>query len=154
MNLQKPSLILVRRLEAAPARVYAAWTQPEQLMRWFGPDAGPVVSAETDLRPGGRFRIVFRTMDGEQHDCRGTYREVVAERRLVFTWQWATLPDRQSLVTLELRPIGDGTELTLTHAQLHDEAVRDAHRQGWSGALGKLEALLAQAIQGEAHGTR
>jgi uncharacterized protein YndB with AHSA1/START domain len=153
MMPQKPSLTLVRRLKASPTRVYAAWTRPEQLMRWFGPDSGPVVSAETDLRPGGRFRIVFRTMDGEQHDCRGTYREVAPERRLVFTWEWVTLPDRQSLVTVELRPIAEGTELTLTHAQLHDEAVRDAHREGWGGALDKLDALLTQRDQGGAHGT-
>jgi uncharacterized protein YndB with AHSA1/START domain len=144
MTEQKPSLTLVRRIRATPARVYDAWTRPEQLLRWFGPDGGPVVSAETDVRPGGRFRIVFRTLDGEQHDCRGTYREVEAERRLVFTWQWVTLPDRESLVTVELRPVAEGTELTLTHARFFDEAARDAHRQGWGGALDKLQALLEQ----------
>ena len=144
MTEQQPSLTLVRRIRATPARVYDAWTRPEQLLRWFGPDAGPVVSAETDVRPGGRFRIVFRTLDGEQHDCRGTYREVEAERRLVFTWQWVTFPDRESLVTVELRPAGDGTEVTLTHDRFFDEAVRDAHRQGWGGALDKLQALLEQ----------
>ncbi|MFO1056084.1 MAG: SRPBCC domain-containing protein [Dongiaceae bacterium] len=144
MTGQQPSLTLVRRIRATPARVYAAWTAPEQVARWFGPDAGPVLSAETDVRPGGRFRIVFRTQDGEQHDVRGRYREVEAERRLVFTWQWVTFPDRESLVTIELRPVPEGTELTLTHARFFDEAVRDAHRQGWGGALDKLQALLEQ----------
>jgi uncharacterized protein YndB with AHSA1/START domain len=144
MIAEKPSLTLVRRIKAPPARIYAAWTQPERMVRWWGPDAGPVLSAEADPRPGGRFRVVFRTMDGEQHDCRGMYREVEPERRLVFSWQWVTMPERESLVTLELRPIPEGTELTLIHAQFYDEAARDGHREGWSGALDKLAALVAE----------
>jgi uncharacterized protein YndB with AHSA1/START domain len=88
----EPSLTLVRRLKAAPAKVYAAWTDPERMARWWGPDSGPVLTAEADARPGGRFRVVFRTEDGEQHDCRGEYREVVAGERLVFTWGWVSTP--------------------------------------------------------------
>jgi uncharacterized protein YndB with AHSA1/START domain len=143
MTSARPSLTLVRRFKAPPSRVYAAWTEPEQIVRWWGPDAGPVVSAEADVRPGGRFRVVFRSLDGEEHDCRGTYREVDPKRRLVFTWHWASMPERESLVTVELRPVPEGTELTLTHAQFHDEAARDGHRKGWSGALDKLENLFA-----------
>ena len=56
---QKPSLTLVRRLKAPPAKVYAAWTDPALMARWWGPDAGPVLSAEADVRPGGRFSVVF-----------------------------------------------------------------------------------------------
>jgi uncharacterized protein YndB with AHSA1/START domain len=149
---ERPSLTLVRRIKAPPARVYAAWTQPEQMVRWWGPDAGPVLSAESDPRPGGRFRVVFQTLDGERHDCRGVYREAEPDRRLVLTWHWITTPERESLVTVELRPIPLGTELTLTHAQFHDEAARDSHRAGWSGALDKLEALFAQPAERTAAG--
>ena len=143
MTTHRPSLTLVRRIKASPARVYAAWTQPELMLRWWGPDAGPVLSAESDPRPGGRFRCVFCTMNGERHECSGVYRDVEPARRLVFTWQWVTMPERETLVTVELRPVPEGTELTLTHAQFVDEAARDAHRWGWSGALDKLEALFA-----------
>jgi uncharacterized protein YndB with AHSA1/START domain len=82
---QKPSLTLKRRLNAPPAKVYAAWTEPEKLTRWFGPDSGAVTKAETDLRVGGRFHVVFFTEDGEEHDVSGVYREVVPDERLVFT---------------------------------------------------------------------
>jgi uncharacterized protein YndB with AHSA1/START domain len=139
----EPSLTLVRRLKAAPAKVYAAWTDPERMARWWGPDSGPVLTAEADARPGGRFRVVFRTEDGEQHDCRGEYREVVAGERLVFTWGWVSTPERESLVTVLLRPVGEGTELTLIHERFFDGAVRDRHREGWSGMLDKLETLSA-----------
>ena len=139
----KPSLTLKRRLNAAPEKVYAAWTQPAQLAKWFGPDAGPVLSAETDVRAGGRFHIVFRSEDGEKHDVSGTYQEVVPNEKLKFTWQWITLPERQSLVTILIKADGDGAILTLIHEQFFDEAARDGHEWGWNGALDKLERLIA-----------
>jgi len=137
----EPSVTLVRRIKATPARVYAALTIPVQMTRWWRPDAGPVLSAEADVRVGGRFSVVFRTMDGAEHHSTGEYREVVPEERLVFTWRWASEPERESLVTIVLRPIGETTELTLIHALLADDTERDSHREGWSGALNKLEVL-------------
>ena len=71
---QKPSLTLKRRLNAPPEKVYAAWTDPAQISKWFGPDAGPVTRAETDVRVGGRFHVVFHSEDGEEHDVSGVYR--------------------------------------------------------------------------------
>ena len=139
----KPSLTLKRRIKAPPAKVYQAWTEPEKIVQWFGPDSGKVVSAETDLRVGGRYRVVFHTEDGEQHDVSGEYSEVVANERLAFTWRWRTMPERESRVTLTFKGNGEVTLLTLLHEQFFDEAARDGHQQGWSGALDKLERLFA-----------
>jgi uncharacterized protein YndB with AHSA1/START domain len=144
MSEEKPSLAIVRRLKAPPARVYAAWTRPELMVRWWGPDAGPVLSAEADPRVGGGFRVLFQTLDGETHDCRGEYRQVEVDRKLVFTWEWVTLPERRSLVTIQLRPVDAGTEMTFTHAQFFDEAARDGHREGWNGAFDKLGSFIAE----------
>ena len=139
----KPSLTIKKRIKAAPEKVYAAWTEPEKLTQWFGPDAGKVVSAEADVRVGGRYRVVFHTMDGEQHDVSGTYDAVVPNVKLSFSWMWRTMPERESHVTLTFKPEGEGTLLTLLHEQFFDEAARDGHREGWTGALDKLERLLA-----------
>jgi uncharacterized protein YndB with AHSA1/START domain len=139
-TLTKPSLTLKRRLKAPPAKVYAAWTQAEQLARWFGPAQVDVALAEADARVGGRFRVVFKGTDGEEHDVRGIYREVMPNHKLVFTWAWRTTPERESLVTVTLKPDGDGTLLTLLHEQFFDEPARDRHQNGWSGTLDKLEA--------------
>ncbi|CAD6546154.1 SRPBCC family protein [Paraburkholderia metrosideri] len=144
MSEEKPSLTIVRHLKAPPARVYAAWTRPELMARWWGPDAGPVLSAEADPRVGGGFRVLFQTLDGETHDCRGEYRQVEVDRKLVFTWEWVTLPERRSLVTIQLRPVDAGTEMTFTHAQFIDEAARDGHREGWNGAFDKLGRFIAE----------
>lgn len=139
----KPSLTLKRRLNAAPERVFAAWTNPAHLVRWFGPDSGPVTKAETDLRVGGRYRIVFRTEDGEEHTVGGVYREVVANEKLAFTWAWITMPERESFVTITIKREGEGCILTLHHAQFADAEACDRHEVGWTGCLDKLERMLA-----------
>ena len=61
--------------------------------------------------------------------------------KLVFTWAWKTTPERESLVTVLLKPDGDGTLLTLTHEQFFDEDARDRHKGGWNGALDKMEKI-------------
>lgn len=112
-------------------------------MQWFGPAGAEMISAEADVRVDGRFRMIFTTPDGENHNVSGTYLEVAPDRKLVFTWMWITLPDRQSQVTVSLKPDGDGCMLTLTHEKFFDEAARDGHNRGWTGALDKLEAYFA-----------
>ena len=143
MPPQGPSLTLVRRLGAPPSMVYAAWTDPDKILRWWGPDAGPTLSATADVRIGGRFEVMFRTLDGKEHTCYGIYRDVVVDRKLVFTWRWRERSDPESMVTILLEPAGGGTELTLIHERLPNEAERDSHRDGWSGALDKLNAFVA-----------
>ena len=138
----KPSLTLKRRLNAPAEKVFGAWTDPEKVARWIGPEGATAVSAESDARVGGRFRWIMRSSDGETHDVSGTYREVVPNEKLVFTWAWKSTPERESLVTVTLRRDGDGTLLTLTHEQFFDEVARDRHAQGWAACLGKLEKLF------------
>jgi len=139
----KPGLTLKRRIDAPPAKVYAAWTDPQKMMRWYAPAGADTLAAETDARPGGRFRVLMRTADGERHDVSGVYREVVPDEKLVFTWQWRSKPEWESLVTITLKRDGEGTILTLLHEQLPDEAERDGHRDGWTGAIEKLAGLFA-----------
>lgn len=112
-------------------------------MKWFGPDSGPVTRAETDVRVGGRYTIAFEGDDGESHQVSGVYREVVPNERIVFTWAWRTTPERESQVTILIKPDGDGSILTLTHEQFFDQPARDRHRNGWTGTLDKLEKLFA-----------
>jgi uncharacterized protein YndB with AHSA1/START domain len=138
----KPSLTLKRRLNAPPAKVFDAWTDPKKIVRWFGPAEVETFLAECDPRIGGRYHIAARSPDGAEHHVSGAYREVVPNEKLVFTWAWRDTPERQSLVTVLLKPDGDGTLLTLTHEQFADEAARDRHQHGWAGTLDKLEGLF------------
>ena len=142
------SLTLVRRIAARPSIVFEALTTPDGIASWWGPDDGPVLLAETDVRVGGRFRVRFRMLDGSEHDCSGEYTEVVKPRRLAMTWRWTYGGDpeeagAESRVEIDLRPIDTGTELTFTHSRLRTDASRDSHERGWTGSLNKLERHLA-----------
>jgi uncharacterized protein YndB with AHSA1/START domain len=138
----KPSLTFKRRLNAPPEKVYAAWTDPEKIIQWFGrADAKPGShQADIDARIGGRFRVSFSANE-EYYEVGGVYREVVPNQRLVFSWAWHSTPERESQVTVLLQPDGDGTLLTLHHEQLYDQAARDGHERGWLGSLEKLEKI-------------
>lgn len=144
MNRGLPSVTIVRRIKASPARIWAAITRPEQMLQWWGPDAGPTLKADADVRIGGRFSVVFRLLNGDEHNPTGVYQEVLPERKLVFTWEWPGMPERESLVTFLLKPLDGGTELTLIHAQLPDEEARESHERGWSGLLDKLPIFLGE----------
>jgi uncharacterized protein YndB with AHSA1/START domain len=145
MTKSLPSVTIVRRIKSPPAKVYAAITQPKLMMQWWGPDAGPTLSADADVRPGGRFSVVFRLLNGDEHNPTGVYREVVPEKKLVFTWEWPGMPERESLVTFLLEPFEGGTELTLIHEHLPDEEARKSHDEGWKGLLDKLPVFLGDA---------
>jgi uncharacterized protein YndB with AHSA1/START domain len=141
-TIDKPSLTLKRRFKAPPEKVFAAFTDPEKVKRWMGPGEVKAVRAEGDVQIGGHYRWVMRAPDGEEFDVGGVYREIVPNEKLVFTWAWKGTPERETLVTVLLKPDGDGTLLTLMHEQFFDEAARDSHQGGWDGALDKMEKLF------------
>jgi uncharacterized protein YndB with AHSA1/START domain len=141
---ERPSLSIVRKLDAAPGKVWRAITEPEMLKQWMAPgDDFKIPVAEVELRVGGRYHIIMNSPDGEVHDVSGVYREVVANKKLVYTWAWKTTPERESIVTIELRASGSGTELTLKHEQFADAEARDRHQHGWMGCLVRLEKAVA-----------
>lgn len=145
MNAIAPSLTLVKRIKAPPARVWAAWTQPDLMMRWFGPHHTRAEEAEADLRPGGRFRVALRENTGERHEATGSYMEIEPHARLVFSWNWVSTPERVSRVTVVLRPLPDGTEVTLTHDRFADADTAKRHTRGWTESLERLLTLLEAA---------
>ena len=143
---QRPSLTLTRRLRARPEKVYSAWSEPENLMKWFAAaQAKPgSLRAELDVRVGGRYRISFTDGNsGEYHEVGGVYRDVVPNERLQFTWAWHSMPERESLVTVDIKPDAGGTLLVFHHSQFADEKARDNHLRGWSEFFTNLENYVA-----------
>ena len=137
------TLHLTRTLAAARERVFRAFTEPEELKRWFGPSDEHVVPlAEVDLRVGGRYTIAIRGPSGSVLRVGGVYREIRSPERLVFTWQWEGNPC-ETLVTIELADVGGKTELRLTHERFVDASERDSHGAGWGGSFERLGRALA-----------
>ena len=140
---EKPFLTIDRTYPVAPEKVWRAWTDPEALKRWWGPEPGTTVSlVELDVRVGGRFRIVFGPT-GAEHEAAGVYQVVDRPRKLAFTWCWPnSTPDRVSLVTIQFMPAAGGTELLFRHDGFFDQAAADGHKRGWSGAFGSLDRYI------------
>jgi len=135
----------LRRIFKAPReKVFRAWTDPEELKTWWGPEGYATPSAEVDLRVGGKYRLgMMKLPDGELFYLAGIYREVRPPERLVYTWRWEAQPEHgETQVTVEFREVEDSTEVVLTHELFPTEKARDDHNRGWSGCLDRLEKLL------------
>ena len=139
----EPELRITRRYPVAPEKVWRAWTDPQALSAWFGPgEPNSVLIAELDVRAGGRWRVRFRTPDGEEHEVAGEYQGVVPHERLVFSWAWHSTPERVSLVAIRLRAADGGTELDFRHERFVDRQAREAHAHGWALTFEKLDAWV------------
>lgn len=139
------SLRISRTYKAPREKVFAAWTEPQHLNRWFAPSDEFEVSADVDLRTGGKYRIAMKHSSGRVHTAIGEYREITPPEKLVYTWGWLEDEDlRDTLVTIEFRDLGASTEVVLTHELFPNADWRDKHNQGWSGCLGRLDKVLAE----------
>ena len=145
----KTSLTISRTINAPRDRVFAAWTDPAQLHKWWGAGenfTAPI--AEVDLRTGGSYRLGMQAPGQEApYVVGGVYREVSPPEKLVYTWVWEKGPVDTSDWTppVEFVDKGGSTEIVLTHEQFADEHMRDEHNQGWNGCLDSLDRMLAAA---------
>jgi uncharacterized protein YndB with AHSA1/START domain len=137
------SLRLTRTILASVEEVFAAWTEPEQMMKWACPAPGGLKSVDADLRVGGSYRIVM-DIDGEAHTAFGVYREIDRPSRLVYTWDWEqeTHAMGETVVTVEFTPEGDGTRVSLTHEGFPTGEAHDGHAEGWTACLGHFGGLF------------
>jgi uncharacterized protein YndB with AHSA1/START domain len=142
MNAVTPSLTMTRRFKAPPKLVYAAWTRPELIAQWWGPHHTRCITAEADLRVGGRFRTVIDEPGVGQHEVSGEYLEIEPDTKLVFSWAWVSTPDRISRVSVRFEAVGEGTEVTLKHDQFVEAESALRHTRGWTHSLERLEAFI------------
>jgi uncharacterized protein YndB with AHSA1/START domain len=143
------SLTVSRTFAASRERVFAAWTEPEQMKKWFGCATTKIHEIQSDLRTGGAYSI--RVSDcsednPEEMTAYGVYREVTPPSKLVYTWQWADDPayeGHETLVTVEFLAVGDSsTEVRLRHEGFPAVENRNNHEFGWTSCLEKLDAVL------------
>jgi uncharacterized protein YndB with AHSA1/START domain len=141
-------LTVSRRFKAPREHVFRAFTEPAQLAKWFGPKGFTVPALALDVRPGGAWRTTMRSPEGKEHVVSGVYREIVRPSRLVFTWAHETAGPRghETVVTIELFEVPDGTRLELRQEVFQSIESRDQHARGWSGCFDCLEEALASGV--------
>jgi uncharacterized protein YndB with AHSA1/START domain len=132
------ALVARRVIRASVERVFQAWTDPVQLLAWWGPRPVKCSQAEVDLHIGGRYRIVNALPDGTTVVIHGEFRVVEVPRKLVYTWRMEETGE-SSLVTVRFEPRGEHTEVVVVHEDIPWESVRESHENGWRGCLDGLE---------------
>jgi uncharacterized protein YndB with AHSA1/START domain len=137
---------LFRTVPASRDAVWRAFTDRDCYVAWMAPNGLKAERCELDVRSGGRYRLFFRTTDGEEKIVSGEFNEVIPNERLAFTWGWEKNGKRgtETNVTVELRDDDKGTKLKLTQSVFETLESRDEHVRGWEGSLGSLEEYLAR----------
>lgn len=140
--------------DASPEQVFNAWADPQALGKWFGPHSHSCEVEKFEFSEGGQYQIrmipISNDADCEGDPtqdsvCAGQFVEIIPNERITMTFDWIEngAPLGDSLLTIELSPVGDKTSLSLTHERLPDEQIRDAHESGWQGSLECLEEFLS-----------
>ncbi len=140
---QSVTLVVRRTINATADRLFAAWTEPAQIERWWGPQSVTCPGAEIDLRIGGRYRIANSFPDGKIVWIAGVFEQVEPPHKLVYSWRLEASPEAAERVTVRFQARGDVTEVIVTHERIADPAVRDRHEHGWHGCLDGLAAYVA-----------
>lgn len=136
-------LSIKRIIKASPEAVYAAWLDPATISRFMAGGADQrVTEARTDPRVGGSFRIVMTSDKEIAHT--GHYKDLVPHSLIRFTWESPYSP-ADSEVTIQLAPVAEVTELTLSQVKFLSEGARDGHKGGWTMILDRLANALQAA---------
>jgi uncharacterized protein YndB with AHSA1/START domain len=135
------TLTVRRTIRATPELLFDAWTQPEQLMRWWGPRGVVCTAARVDLTVGGAYRIANTFPDGRTLWIHGEFEVIERPGRLVYTWQIDAQPERER-VEVNFTACQDGTEVTVIHERIADPTARDRHQEGWFACLDGLRRHL------------
>ncbi len=150
----KLDLVLERYVAVPVEKVWAAWTQPDLLMKWFTPVPWKTVACEIDLRPGGAFHTVMQSPEGEKFPGTGCYLEVVPNNRLIWTSALAGgyrpnepqfgVPTFTGVIALQAKGAGTRYTATAIHGTEHDAKIHSemGFYDGWGAALDQLVALM------------
>lgn len=138
-------LRIERKFAAAPERVFAAWTNPEELANWWGPEGMTTPQCKMDVRTGGAWQTTMRNDKGDEYTVSGVYRTIDPPRHLVFTWAWhndGVRDGHETEISVQLEPVDGGTHLVLIQQTFAERDQRDNHHGGWMSSLNDLARFV------------
>jgi uncharacterized protein YndB with AHSA1/START domain len=146
-EVSETTLRLERLIPSPPEVLFALWTEPAQLLRWWAPEGCEASVHALDTRPGGRWRTSLRRSDGSVLAMSGVYRIVEPPRRLAFSWAWedgsgARGHETEVMVSFEATP--GGTRLVLLQQSFESKQARDNHTIGWAASVDRLATIAGR----------
>jgi uncharacterized protein YndB with AHSA1/START domain len=156
-NQDNKELIITRIFDAPRELVWKAWTEPEQLMRWWGPKSFTSPVCKIDLRVGGVYLYCMRSPEGQDYWNTGVYKEIIPMERLVYTDSFAdekgnVVPAThygmsadfpfELLVTVAFEELDGKTKMTLRHVGIPAGEMSDLTAASWNESFDKLSESL------------
>ncbi len=143
MTTERSFSVMARRWIPASAQLlFDAWTQPAELMQWWGPTGVKCTDARIDLRVGGTYLIDNLMPDGRLVRIVGDFEVVEPPRRLSYSWRVEPGEETPERVTVRFEPCDGGTEVVVIHERIASTSTRDRHEQGWQGCLEGLSRYV------------
>src|SRR6185503_4359023 len=152
------ALVITRVFDAPRELVWKAWTDPEHVVRWWGPKNYTSPVCKIDFRVGGKYLFCMRSPEGKDYWSTGTYREIIPPEKIVVTDSFADsegnvvpaseygMPGEFPLelqVTVTFEDLGDGkTKMTLRHVGLPEGQMGEMAADGWNQSFDKLAESL------------
>jgi uncharacterized protein YndB with AHSA1/START domain len=143
-DMNETTLRLERLIAAPPELLFALWTDPAELVRWWSPDGYEASVESLDARPGGRWRTILHAPDGHSVAMSGIYRIAEPPRRLVFTWTWEDANGtrgHETEVMVSFEATTGGTRLVLVQQRFETKEVCERHTIGWAASLDRLARM-------------
>lgn len=142
-------LSLQRILNAPVALVWEAWTKPEHIPSWWGPQGMKTEVVELDFKPGGAWKYVMITPDGKEFPTEGVFSEIVENAKIVTTGEFGMLTNGV-ILTILFEAQGDKTQLTFTVTHPSEEYCKQQEKMGamngWGTVLSNLETHVATLV--------
>ncbi|PWT96892.1 MAG: hypothetical protein C5B53_08830 [Candidatus Melainabacteria bacterium] len=144
-NTKTNTLEVRRTIQAPVEKVYRAWTEPEQISQWFGCDKVARARVTQELKVGGQYRIEANCADGSPGLVYGTFKEIIPNQKLVYSWTngSAEYPASDTIVSVEFIARGSETEIHLVHSNFALAKSVEGHTMGWQECLEKLARFVA-----------
>lgn len=145
---------MTRIFNAAPERLWQAWTDPEALMQWSCPKGFVVTHAEGKLEQGGGWQSAMKSSSGEIFNLKGQYKEITEPHRLVFTQQWLHRDGKlspETTISITLKALDAKTKMTFKQSGFESDSVRDSHERGWAEAIVNLVKYLSEQTGSSPH---
>ncbi|MGQ0543433.1 MAG: SRPBCC family protein [Blastocatellia bacterium] len=140
------TLIIERVFDAPPDVVFEAWTKPEHLTHWWGPNEFTLPFCEIDFRVTGKYRFCMRSPDDIDYWVWGEYREIVRPERIVMTWNREDAEGNlwsRTVAQLTFAEHDGKTAFKLHQATFESVEYRDQHNGGWTQCLDRLGVYVA-----------